>query len=107
MVCLSFFFLSSSIQLESSSTEASMAQEDTEQWLKELMAVIKAGHTQRVGELLAAGFDINRVEEDERMSPLSLACQSGNVEIAKMLLEHGADVNVPGKNIAIMSLAQL
>lgn len=84
-----------------------MAQEDTEQWLKELMAVIKAGHTQRVGELLAAGFDINRVEEDERMSPLSLACQSGNVEIAKMLLEHGADVNVPGKNIAIMSLAQL
>ncbi|XP_025086400.1 tankyrase-2-like isoform X1 [Pomacea canaliculata] len=85
-----------SIQLESSSTEASMAQEDTEQWLKELMAVIKAGHTQRVGELLAAGFDINRVEEDERMSPLSLACQSGNVEIAKMLLEHGADVNVPG-----------
>lgn len=107
MVCLSFFFLSSSIQLESSSTEASMAQEDTEQWLKELMAVIKAGHTQRVGELLAAGFDINRVEEDERMSPLSLACQSGNVEIAKMLLEHGADVNVPGKNIVIMSLAQL
>lgn len=73
-----------------------MASENIEKWFSELMEEIKAGNTDLVAELLRAGHDVNKLSEEDRLSPLSLACQCGRLEIAKLLLEHGADVNIPG-----------
>lgn len=73
-----------------------MASEEGETWQKKLMIEIKRGVPDSVAELLHEGHDINRVCEDEGMSPLSLACQFGHVEVAKLLLDHGADVNLSG-----------
>ena len=74
-----------------------MAMEDSDKWFDELMEYIKGGDVEHVADLLRAGHDVNRVSEEERLSPLSLACQYGHLEMAKLLLEHGADVSVPGK----------
>lgn len=74
-----------------------MATEVNDKWFDELMEHIKGGNLERVAELLHAGHDVNRVSEEESLSPLSLACQHGRLEMAKLLLEHGADVSVPGK----------
>ena len=74
-----------------------MATEENDKWFEDLMEGIKGGNTDVVAELLRAGHDVNRVSEEERLSPLSMACQYGRLEMAKLLLEHGADVSVPGK----------
>lgn len=79
-----------------------MATEDCDKWFDELMEHIKGGNVERVAELLRVGHDVNRVSEEERLSPLSLACQYGHLEMARLLLEHGADVSVPGKVFLIL-----
>ena len=79
-----------------------MATEDCDKWFDELMEHIKGGNVERVAELLRVGHDVNRVSEEERLSPLSLACQYGHLEMARLLLEHGADVSVPGKLFLIL-----
>ena len=81
-----------------------MATEDCDKWFDELMERIKGGNVERVAELLHVGHDVNRVSEEERLSPLSLACQYGHLEMAKLLLEHGADVSVQGKVLLILIL---
>nr|KAG5688416.1 hypothetical protein BaRGS_001198 [Batillaria attramentaria] len=74
-----------------------MASEESDTtWLKELIEEIKGGNNDRVAELLRRGLDVNHVEEDTRMTPLCMACQCSNMEAMKLLLEHGADVNMPG-----------
>lgn len=60
------------------------------------MGEINNENNERVLELLRHGQDVNRVEEDTHMSPLCTACQCSNLEAVKILLEHGADVGVPG-----------
>lgn len=59
-------------------------------------AVHKGNHI-RVLELLAKGLDVN-VRSAERndygVTPLFLACQKGDMALAKMLLDRGADVNL-------------
>ncbi|KAK7098015.1 poly [ADP-ribose] polymerase tankyrase-2-like [Littorina saxatilis] len=73
-----------------------MATEDGDKWFDSLMESIRSGQVDRVAELLTAGHDINRMSEEERLSPLSLACMQGRLDAAKLLLEHGADVSLPG-----------
>lgn len=73
-----------------------MAAEDNDKWFEELIGHIRGGNLERVTELLHEGHDVNRVLEEERLSPLGVACQYGRLEMARLLLEHGADINVPG-----------
>ncbi|XP_076468467.1 ankyrin repeat and SOCS box protein 16-like isoform X2 [Babylonia areolata] len=73
-----------------------MATEDNEKWLKELLGHIRGSNLEQVMELLHNGHDVNRVSEDDRLSPLGVACQHGRLEVARILLDHGADVSVPG-----------
>lgn len=49
-----------------------------------------------IRELLSLGVDSNLIPKDDPTSPppLYLAAEKGNVEIATLLLEHGAQVNV-------------
>lgn len=74
-----------------------MAAEGEDDWFGQLMDSIKAAQIDKVTALLEKDHDLNRFSEDDRLSPLSLACQQGQLEIAKMLLDKGADVNLPGE----------
>lgn len=50
-----------------------------------------------VKALLALGADVNEFSDDEKMmghTPLSMACSYCNVELARLLLENGADPNL-------------
>ena len=52
------------------------------------------GHMKRVRELIAAGADLNLVRRNfpgATHSALSLACFNGDLELARLLIEHGAD----------------
>lgn len=49
------------------------------------------GDLESVRQMVAAGADVNCW--DMGMSPLHAAIENGNVEVARFLLEHGADVN--------------
>ncbi|TMV10322.1 c-type cytochrome [Ruegeria sediminis] len=50
-------------------------------------------HTEIVAALLAAGADPNLPGGEDLMRPLHQAAERGAIETARMLLEHGADVN--------------
>jgi hypothetical protein len=57
-----------------------------------LLAAIRKGDAAAVKELIARGANVNHKFRYDRM-PLSFACDRGNVEIVKLLLDAGADVN--------------
>ena len=52
------------------------------------------GHPEAVQVLLAAGADVNLASrESMKVTPLASASAAGQLEIARMLIEHGANVN--------------
>ena len=54
----------------------------------------RSGHVLVLAQLLAAGSEVSLSERNARgATPLYLACQEGHVDLARMLLEHGASVN--------------
>lgn len=59
-----------------------------------LVAAVESSNTERVKELLAEGAtpDIELPDYTEA-SPLGVACEQGSIEIAALLLDHGADIN--------------
>ena len=61
----------------------------------------------RVNELLDAGAMVD-AETVYQIRPIHIACQSGNAEIASILLRHGADANVklPGGETVLMTAAR-
>lgn len=56
--------------------------------------------------LIEAGADVNAWAEDCGLSPLMIAAISGNVDLAKLLLAHGASVRLDDGKIDILEFAQ-
>jgi uncharacterized protein len=59
---------------------------------------VRDGHAAVVTALLEAGVDVNTPTGGDRTSPLLVATVNGRFDIAKMLLERGADPNLTGEN---------
>ena len=55
------------------------------------------GDVERVEQLLAAGADPNRADDDG-LTPLHFAAQSGSVEAAQLLLDAGAEPNAVNRH---------
>lgn len=45
--------------------------------------------------VMARGADVNAIEAEYRSTPLAEAAKNGHVEMARLLMDHGADPNVP------------
>jgi ankyrin repeat protein len=56
-----------------------------------LTLAILSGNQDTVGFIIECGADVNRLDGEE--NPLFTAAETGNIEIAKLLLAHGAKVN--------------
>jgi ankyrin repeat protein len=63
------------------------------------------GRTDRVRELLDKDPALARGFGDDGFHPLGLACFFGHVDAARLLLEHGADVNALSRNEHIQTAA--
>jgi ankyrin repeat protein len=63
------------------------------------------GRAERLRELLAADPSLASAFGDDGFHPLGLACFFGHVEAARVLLEHGADVNALSRNEHIRTAA--
>lgn len=59
--------------------------------LTPLLFAVREGNTRTVLALLEAGADINQVSAGDHTSPLLMATINGHFDLAKMLLERGAD----------------
>ncbi len=62
--------------------------------LTALHLAVREGQTEAVRALLDAKADINQVTPADKTSPLLLATINGHYDLAKLLLERGADPNV-------------
>lgn len=63
------------------------------------------GRTDRLRKLLAEDESQANAFGDDGFHPLGLACFFGHVDAAKVLLEHGADVNALSKNEHVQTAA--
>lgn len=63
-----------------------------------LSLAVRAQYPAIVGLLIEAGADINRQSEDRGYSPLMDAAQKGDAEMARTLLERGANPNLRSKD---------
>lgn len=64
----------------------------------ELTIATLDGNLPHVRELLKSGTDPNEITEYLGSAPLILACKGGELEIARELIEHGADITLPDEN---------
>jgi ankyrin repeat protein len=63
-----------------------------------LMFAAREGHLDVVRALVAAGADVNKVNESDNLSVLTLAIVNGRLDIARFLLDSGADPNLASKS---------
>jgi uncharacterized protein len=63
-----------------------------------LLLAAREGHTEVVQTLLAAGADVNQVSAGDRTSPLLVATINGQFDLAKLLLDNGADPKLAAEN---------
>lgn len=66
---------------------------------EELLEAIWFNKLDEVSKLIEDGADINKIRmvfQDEPISPLSLACKMGHVDIVKILTQRKADLNMSG-----------
>lgn len=56
---------------------------------------IKGDQVDLIRLVLEAGLNVNHMSDIEGGTPLQLASAAGNLELAKLLIEYGADVNDP------------
>lgn len=54
----------------------------------------REGQMDAIRELVAGGADVNRVAASDKTSPITTALVNGHLDIAKYLLDHGADPNL-------------
>jgi ankyrin repeat protein len=74
--------------------------EAKESWLGGLTALhlaAREGHTDAVRELIAAKADVNIVAASDKTSVITIAVVNGQLDIAKMLLDQGADPNLANR----------
>ena len=62
-----------------------------------LMFAAREGYLDSVRALVAAGADVNKVNEADNTSVLTLAIVNGRIDIAKLLLDRGANPNLSSK----------
>jgi ankyrin repeat protein len=53
---------------------------------------VQQNHLELAQDLIMDGANVN-VLTDDHLAPLHMAAQNGNVAIARLLLEHGAEIN--------------
>jgi len=65
---------------------------------KEMIKAAKSGNAARVGELLAEDPSLLHARDADGSTPLHYAAWKGHPEVARLLLERGADVSLPNNN---------
>jgi len=80
--------------------DADMYSAETDEFLvyNALFVAVHSEALSVVSLLLRKGADPNSMNTEERLSHLSIACRSGNYDIAKLLIENGALVDGLGEN---------
>lgn len=58
-----------------------------------LMAAIREGHSDLAIEMINVGANVKHRSKDTGSTPLSMGASAGDIEVCKLLLELGADVN--------------
>jgi len=71
-----------------------------------LMEAAREGHEEMVALLLFHDADINAITEETQETALTLACCGGCYEVAKFLLEAGADANLGSASTPLMEASQ-
>lgn len=54
---------------------------------------VESGDIEAVRRAIASGADVNAIRDNEGKSPIHWAAYDGSTEIARLLIEKGADVN--------------
>lgn len=57
-----------------------------------LSHAVENGQLTKVRQLLGQGMDINQ-KDDDGLTPIMVAAKAGQIEIAKYLIKHGANIN--------------
>src|SRR5690349_4766302 len=65
---------------------------------KEMIKAAKSGNAARVGELLAEDASLLHAQDADGSTPLHYAAWKGHTEVARLLLERGADVSLQNNN---------
>lgn len=63
-----------------------------------LLSAVERGDCKMVVELLDSGSNVDTRRKGEGSTPLIVACAKGHIEVAKVLLDKGADVNARNVN---------
>lgn len=71
-----------------------------------LFTAIEAGDVAKVKGLIAGNPQIIRAQDGQGMTPLVLAARSNQIELVKLLIDAGADVNAKGRHTALTRAAQ-
>jgi ankyrin repeat protein len=80
---------------------------DLDEEREEIFAHVGDEHIDAVRMLLAAGADVNAQGEDCGLSTLMLAAMGGSVELGKILLAHGAKVNLAAGDLTALKFAEM
>ncbi|CAF3550465.1 unnamed protein product [Rotaria socialis] len=70
-----------------------------------LMEASREGHDEIVNLLVSKGAKVNRTTEEAQETALTLACAGGFLEVVKILLSNGADINL-GQSTPLMEASQ-
>ena len=72
--------------------------------VKEFYKACVNGNVHRVGEFCSNGINVDFKEEKYQQTGLHIAALQGHADVAKVLLQNGADVNAVDKQKKIESL---